>query len=308
MAASLRPPFTWKLLKTIRSSAGGRISPVKGVSIMGSLALRGTARFVTSPLRDLPDFVIIGAQKAGSTSLHHYLAQHQQITTGASRKEQQFFDRNYHRGVLWYRTNFPIREHWHWGRDGKRQRIIGEATPNYIFHPLVPQRMASLLPDAKLIALLRNPADRAISHYFHNVRKGFEHLSMEEAFAKEDERLAGERERMMNDEQYRGVTYLRHSYLSRGKYADQLEVWLQYYPRDQLLVLCSEDLFSAPQETLDRAFAFLGCESYRVNVERKYNQFPNPPVEDRIRKWLLGYFEPHNVRLSTLVGFEPGWN
>ena len=305
MTVSLRPPFTWKLLKTIRKGSGGQMASLRGVSTAGTLLLSGTARFVTSPIRELPDFVIIGAQKAGSTSLHHYLEQHPRIIAGAWRKEQQFFDRNYHRGVLWYRANFPIRGVKN--RNGKT-RIIGESTPNYIFHPLVPKRMASLLPDAKLIAILRNPVDRATSHYFHNVRKGFEHLPIEEAFRTEDERLAGERERMLADEGYRGVPYLRFSYLNRGRYAEQLEGWLQYYPPDQLLVLRSEDLFSAPQETVDRAFAFLGCESCPVNAERKYNQFPNPAVENRVREWLLEYFEPHNARLATLVGFDPAWN
>jgi hypothetical protein len=309
MIGSLRPPFTWKLLKTVRKGAGGRIASVRGVSSLSSVLVRGTARFVTSPLRDLPDFVIIGAQKAGSTSLHHYLAQHPQIITGMSRKEQQFFDRNYHRGTLWYRTNFPIRglNERRSRRNGK-QRLIGESTPNYIFHPLVPQRMASLLPDAKLIAILRNPVDRAISHYYHNVRKGFEHLDMEEAFLKEEVRLAGERERMLNDESYRGVPYLRFSYLSRGRYAEQLECWLQCYPPERLLVLRSEDLFSVPQETIERVFTFLGCAPYRINVERKYNQFPHPGVEGRIGRWLLEYFEPHNARLSTVLGFDPAWD
>jgi hypothetical protein len=279
----------------------------KGLSSLGTVLFGGAVRFATSPLRDLPDFVVIGVQKGGTTSLHHYLAQHPHVTMGMSRKEQHFFDTHYHRGLLWYRTDFPLRmlNNFRHNKNGTH-RVIGEGTPNYIFHPRVPERMASILPEAKLIVILRNPAERAISHYFHNMRHGFEHLALDEALSKESERLEGERNRMMSDEGYRSTSYLRHSYLSRGRYAEQLEQWLQYYPRKQFLLVCSEDLFRAPQETIDQVFAFLGCKPHLVNAERKYNKFPLPRVENRIREWLLEYFRPYNAQLSEL-GFKPDW-
>src|SRR5687768_16419575 len=112
---------------------------------------RRICRLFTAPIRDLPDFVVIGAQKAGTTSLHYYLSEHPGILIG-TRKEVHFFDRAYNRGTLWYRSSFPIR--------GLIDAIIGESTPNYIFHPCVPARMASLLPAARLIAVLRNPVER----------------------------------------------------------------------------------------------------------------------------------------------------
>src|SRR5215208_8528317 len=124
----------------------------------------------TAKLRPLPDFLILGAQKAGTTALYAYLRWHPQIT-GPSFKEVSFFDRHYARGERWYRAHLPMR----------RSSIVGEASPSYLFHPLAPERVAQMLPNARLVALLRNPVDRAFSHYQHEVALGREPLSFEAA-------------------------------------------------------------------------------------------------------------------------------
>src|SRR6266480_7948081 len=146
--------------------------------------LRGTYRAygrATASLRPLPDFLILGAQKAGTTALYAYLRQHPEIT-GPSWKEVSFFDRHYARGEAWYRGNFP-------NSLRARGKLVGEASPSYLFHPLAPERVAGLVPEAKLIALVRNPVDRAYSHYQHEVALGREPLSFEDAVAAEYERL-----------------------------------------------------------------------------------------------------------------------
>src|SRR5919201_3141433 len=169
--------------------------PVRRV-VGGAIRAYGHA---TAPLRPLPDFLIIGAQKAGTTALYAYLRWHPGIT-GPSWKEVSFFDRYYARGEAWYRGNMPSRpRQWLAERRNGRPPLVGEASPSYLFHPLAPERVANLLPRARLIAVLRNPVDRAFSHYQHELSLGREHLSFEEALDREDERLRGEVERMKQD-------------------------------------------------------------------------------------------------------------
>jgi Sulfotransferase domain len=146
---------------------------------------------VTAPVRPLPDFLILGAQKAGTTALYAYLRRHPAIT-GPSWKEVSYFDRHYARGEAWYRGNFP-------NRLRARDKLVGEASPSYLFHPLGPERARALVPEARLVALVRNPIDRALSHYHHEVALGRERLSFEEALEAEERRLLGEDERLLAD-------------------------------------------------------------------------------------------------------------
>src|SRR5437773_8026085 len=188
----------------------------------------------TSFARPLPDFLIIGAQKAGTTALYSYLRRHPHVT-GPSWKEVSFFDRHYTRGEAWYRGNFPnvIRA---------RGALVGEASPSYLFHPLAPERVAALVPDARLITLVRNPVDRALSHYHHEVALGREPLAFEEAIDAEPERTRGEEERLVGEPGYFSHAWWNYTYLARGRYAEQLERWLALFPPDQVLVLASYDL------------------------------------------------------------------
>jgi hypothetical protein len=144
--------------------------------------------WATSPFRPLPDFLLLGAQKAGTTALYEYLRRHPQIT-GPSWKEVSFFDRHWARGESWYRGNFP-------NLARTRGKLVGEASPSYVLHPLAPQRVQELVPDARLIVLVRNPVDRAFSQYNHEVALGREPLPFEEALDAEDERLRGEQGRL----------------------------------------------------------------------------------------------------------------
>ncbi|MFO7955055.1 sulfotransferase family protein [Thioalkalivibrio sp.] len=135
--------------------------------------------------RGLPDFIIIGAQKSGTTSLYAYLSQHPQLFP-SSTKEVHFFDGGldpsvdtFKKGMPWYRAHFPLRKNM-----GANQRTF-EASPLYIFNPLAPERIANVVPNVKIIALLRNPTERAISHFFHERRRGREPLAIDEALEKE---------------------------------------------------------------------------------------------------------------------------
>lgn len=194
-------------------------------------------------LRMLPDFIIIGAQRSGTTSLFNYLGQHPEIYQSFP-KETHYFSNHYQKGVGWYRSHFPLKVHKVIAESYlKRKFIAGEATPYYISHPLAPGRVHNLVPNVKLIVLLRNPVDRAYSHYHHQVKLGMEPLTFEEAIDAEEERISGEVERIKRDVQYRSFNLQNYSYLYRGVYIHQVRTWLEYFDREQFLVLESEVFF-----------------------------------------------------------------
>ncbi len=252
----------------------------------------------------LPSFLVIGGQRCGTSNLYELLSRHPLIGA-ALFKEVHYFDIKYDRGESWYAAHFPkICD----GEDSKASpRITGEATPYYMFHPHVHQRVARHLPDVKLIAILRNPVMRAYSHYQMEVRDGCEKLPFEEAIEREDERVAPDLERLTEDEDYYGFNHQHFTYISRGHYAEQLERWLTAFPRDRFLVLKSEDFFAEPDETLQRVFRFLGvpqCKFPDLTPNQKYPKYPK--ITDATRRKLEDYFASHNERLHQLFGLE--WN
>jgi hypothetical protein len=250
----------------------------------------------TAGLRPLPDFLILGAQKAGTTALYAYLRWHPHVT-GPSFKEVSFFDRHYAKGERWYRAHLPVR----------RRSRVGEASPSYLVHPLAPERVAGMLPGARLIALLRNPVDRAFSHYQHEVALGREPLSFEDAIDREHERMQGELERMLQDPSYFSLAWWNYTYVARGRYAEQLERWFAAFPREQLLVLFTEELSADTAATYRRVLDFLGVgardlESYPRIFDRDYADM-DPGTRARLEK----EFEDPNRRLASLLGRDLPW-
>jgi len=259
-------------------------------------------RLLTAPFRGLPAALIIGTQKGGTTSLFNYLVQHPKIRASFG-KEIHYFDLNYDRGVKWYRGRFPYRNRL---RDGA---LAVDASPYYLMHPLVPERAARLLPDAKLISLLRNPIERAYSHYQHEVRGGRESLSFDEALDNEPARLAGEEERLMTQPGYYSWNHHRYSYTKRGLYLEQLRRWLQHFPREQLLVLQSEWLFRDPAAACATVYQFLDLppqrlQRYRTFLDGKYER----TIPTELRSRLAAYFAPHNRELFQFLGQEFDWD
>ncbi|MBI3910658.1 MAG: sulfotransferase domain-containing protein [Armatimonadetes bacterium] len=267
-------------------------------------------RRLTAPARLLPDFIIIGGQRCGTTSLYRYLIRHPGVVP-ALKKEVHFFDNNFGKGIHWYRAHFPWALQRAYARQAlHRDMITGEASPYYIFHPLAPHRIAATIPHVRLIALLRNPIDRAYSHYQKEVWKGRESLSFEEAIEQEPKRLRGEREKIIENGDYQSIIYRRFSYLSRGVYADQIEAWQDLFPREQILMLKSEDLYRDPSATLHRVLAFLrlpDLPGWQPEGYRQYNRHAYPEMEGATRKRLAEYFAPHNRRLYELLGADFGW-
>ena len=255
--------------------------------------------WVTSPLRPLPDFLVLGAQKAGTTALYEYLRRHPRIT-GPSWKEVSFFDRHWARGERWYRGNFP-------NVTRTREKLVGEASPSYVFHPLAPQRVREVVPDARLVVLVRNPVDRAHSQYNHEVALGREPLPFEEALDAEEERLRGEDERMAADPRYFSREWWSHTYQARGRYAEQLERWLAVFPRERLLVLSSDDLGSDPARAHAQVLGFLGASPQRLDSYPRVYEREYAPMKPETRERLAAEFEEPNRRLYELLGRDLGW-
>jgi hypothetical protein len=268
------------------------------------LDVRARGRFLTrqatASRRALPDFIMIGGMKCGTTSLFQYLQGHPGVAE-VYVEEVHFFDLNYHRGLSWYRAHFPVREG---GGDGP---LCGDDSPYYIFHPLAAQRIRRDLPNVPLIVLLRDPVDRAYSHYHHERRRGREDLGFHEALEAEEGRLAGEEGRMVEDPSYASFEHQRHSYVSRGMYAEQLRRWFDLFPRDQFLVLQSEAMFRDPQPTFDRVLGFLGLPPMRLEDRRVHNPGSYAPMDEGVRERLSQRFRPHNEELFELIGERFDW-
>jgi sulfotransferase family protein len=260
-------------------------------------------------LRVLPDFLVIGAEKCGTTSLYQALTSHPDVHP-SRRKEPHYFDYHHARGETWYRAWFP----YVWVRALRRRRrgrfLTGEASPDYIFHPHAARRAHALLPEARLIAILRDPVERAFSHHQQQVRKGREPLSFEEAIAREPERVDAPLAEMARDDRLTVESVTRFSYLARGRYAEQIERWIAHYPRERLLVLFSEELSKEPAETLRRAFEFLGLDADGVAFDaapRRNVGGYEAAIEPSLRRRLEDAFAPHDARLRALLGRPPAW-
>ncbi len=245
------------------------------------------------------DFLIIGAQKCGTTSLFTYLVKCLNIITYGD-KEIHFFNRNFSQSIDWYKKQLT--------RGTAAGKLVsGEATPYYIFHPLVPDRVYKLFPNVKLIVLLRNPVDRAWSHYHHEVRRGFEQLSFEEAIAIEVDRLHGEIDKMLADETYHSFNHQHYSYLSRGIYVDQLKIWMGIFPRKQFLILKSEDFYANPATSIAQVLGFLGLPAVEIEDYERHNSGSYDEMPDALSQKLADYFRPHNQRLSEYLNRDFTW-
>src|SRR5687768_6479955 len=192
----------------------------------------------------LPTFIIIGAMKSGTTSLHHYLDLHPEIIMSKMKETNFFLEDNYRKGLKWYEGQFI-----------GQAKVYGETSPNYSKYPTlagIPQRMYSVVLEAKLIYILRDPIDRIISHYMHKCRTDSEKRSIAEVLSNLDD----------------------NHYVAASQYYRQLEQYLNYYPRERILILTAEELKTQPQATLKTIFKFLDVDDsfYSPEYARKFNQ------------------------------------
>lgn len=266
-------------------------------------------REATHAWRMLPDFIIIGGQRCGSTSLYRALTSHPDILP-ARIKEVHFFDLAYQQGLPWYQAHFPLNAVAKMTRKfsaAEPPALTGEASPYYLFHPLVPDRIKAVLPQVKLIVLLRDPVGRAYSHYQHYLAAGFERVSFEEAIELEPERLQGEEEKLLQDEAYYSYNHQMYSYLARGRYAEQLRRWWRHFPREQTLLIESEEFLKHPVAVSRRALEFAGISDpdWTPVLRENYHAKPySAPMSPETRRLLVEYFAPYNQELYELTGIQ----
>lgn len=251
-----------------------------------------------------PNFFILGAAKAGTTSLYHYLSQHPQV--GMSRtKETNYFalcndpldfrgpgDRDY------------INRHAVTSAEAYRDQFahcsgkvaVGEASPLYLYHPDVPDRLREFAPDARLVAILRDPVARAYSAFLHVVRDGREPLDdFGAALDRESERIADNWEHLWH-------------FRAMGLYHEQLRRYYQRFPREQIRVYLYEDLKADPHGVLADIFEFLGvdaCPSADPSILHNDARMPaerRPPLDPRVRDQLTDSFREDIAKLETLIG------
>ena len=235
----------------------------------------------------LPEFLGVGVQKGGTTTLQAMLQEHPGVFLPPA-KELHFFSLHYGEGEEWYRQQFAARE------PGQR---CGEITPYYLFHPEAPARIQRLLPAARLIVLLRDPVQRCLSGLFHSRRLGLEPLEVEQALAAEPARLAGA-EAVLAVSDSRHLSHQVHSYVSRSRYEQQLTRYEQWFPREQLLLLRSEDLFQNPQALWRRVLSFLELEQRalpngvgRRNAGAGEAEHVDPALVQMLRRQLAPTYE-----------------
>lgn len=269
-----------------------------------------TRRFgqLTAGARMVPSFLIVGAQRCGTTSMYKTLAGNPAILPAVLHKGVHYFDTGYGNSMAWYRGHFPMEASARRvERDTGVRPITGESSPYYMFHPLAGQRIAADLPGVRLLVLLRDPVERAYSAYTHEQARGFETESFERALSLEAERVAGEEERLIADPAYRSHTHQHNAYVTRGHYIDQLERLEKTFGRDALHVVDSGDLFSEAGPVFDGIMRFLGLPPWRPAEFKQHNARPRTTMSDALRDRLTAELAPYDERLATWLGRPPSW-
>ncbi len=267
---------------------------------------------------NLPNFLVVGAMKAGTSTLAHYLRQHPQIYM--PKIELHFFDKegNFEKGVDWYKEQF---------QQAEERQILGEKTPTYSYLPECPERIAGVVPEVKVVWIFRNPIDRAYSNYWHAVNAGVERLSFKEAIEQEENRKG------------KNIWF---GYKKRSKYIEQVNRYLEFFSREDMCFLFFEELLEEREVELNRIYEFLDISPHSPEPAQKnktyipssillqyyskklfgqgktFNYFSRlnhlfkteyPKMDEEVRAKLRNYFEPYNKSLFKLIGRKTeDWN
>jgi len=256
----------------------------------------------------LPSFLIVGAERCGTTSMFHVVRQHPVVFSGTlPRKEVHYFDHKYGHGLGWYQCHFPLTARTRLATRGAGRPVAFEATANYMFHPLAPERIHRDLPGVRLLVMVRDPVERAYSAHAHQLGFGFETEPFERALELEDARLEGEAERLAADPAYHSFNHDHYTYRARGYYADQLEKLAAIFGRDRIHVVDSGEFFDSPGPVYDEVLEFLRLPHLGYPAFTPQNARPRSPMPDAVRAALEEHFRPHDERLIAWLGHEPSW-
>jgi hypothetical protein len=265
-------------------------------------------RKLTAFRRLLPDFLIIGAQKAGTTSLYSHLTQHPCVGA-AFEKEVRYFNDHYTEGADWYRAHFPTkRSRDRMMRHSGLRLVTGEGEPSYLPNPVAAQRVMELLPDVRLIVMLRDPVKRAYSHYQHRFTRNRERRTFEEVCAADKEILKNGWQGLPTGDLVR-LGHAHYSYLPRGFYYEQLKSWMSVFPRESFLIIRAEDFFEDTQGIYDDVLEFLDLPNHQLQERKRHNvgKYAEPMAEDT-RQTLIEFFRPQNEQLYEFLDRDFGWD
>ncbi|MGC3994494.1 MAG: sulfotransferase [Propionicimonas sp.] len=252
-----------------------------------------------------PDFIILGAQRAGTTTLFRVLNEHPDVVRPTVTKGTGYFESNYGKGRAWYRSHFPIRALARW-RTGGRARTF-ESSGYYLFHPLSASRIAADLPNVRVVAMLRDPVERAYSAHRHELRRGFETEEFEPALALEAERLAGEEDRIRTQPGYDSFDHRHHAYVTRSRYADQVQRYVDALGPERVFIVDADRFFTEPQDELTELFAWLGLNPWLPAEVEQWNAQPREPMDDELRARLREEFAESDEKLRGLMRRPPSW-
>jgi hypothetical protein len=304
-SAGVRPARSrWDRLAYLREANSPRVAVKRATH-----SLVVTASLPTSRARMLPGFLIVGAQRCGTTSMARTLSEHPAVVNATMHKEVHYFDTAYDRSLAWYRSHFPLA-----ARARREAEAAGaapvafESSPYYMFHPLAPRRILHDLPGVKLLVLLRDPVERTYSAHAHEVAHGYETEPYERAMELEESRLAGEAERIVADPSYNSYSHQHHSYRIRGQYAEQVERLAGLFGGDRLHVVDSGDFFADPASVYDGVLDFLGLPRVPNPDFTPRNARPrSAPMPASIRAALDEHYRPYDERLARWLGRVPSW-
>lgn len=282
----------------------------------GAFRILGSA---TASRRPMPDFLLIGTKRGGTTSLYYDLLKVPQIVPlfpsarylpkANETKGVHFFDSNYHRGLRWYRSYMPTER----SRERAQRRIgrpviVGEASPYYLFHPLAAERAHAAVPDAKLLLLLRDPVQRTYSHWKERRRSNAEPLDFDAALAAEEGRLAGEEQKLIDDPRYYSYAYEQQSYVAQSRYVRALRRWADLYGMERILVVASEEYYSDQPGTVARVAQFLGVDGSSVAAGARMNAAPGEKLSPELQSRLSALFTEDNAQLEEMIGRSLPWS
>jgi hypothetical protein len=250
-----------------------------------------------------PSFFVAGTRKGGTTFLFRLLAAHPQVAEPLL-KELNFFSRHLRQNIEMYRSFFPIAP----SEKAGVKVITGESTPHYMYYPHGAAVIAKHFPEARILVTLREPAGRAFSEWRMNSDRGSETLSFEEALAREEERLAGDWNRCIADPSFWSVSLADYSYKRRGLYLEQIQRLHQHFPKENILVLRSSEVWKDTENTLRRVEAFLGLSSWLPDTIVPENVGTNKakPAAEAMQS-LKEYFRPYDQKLFQYLGWDGDW-
>jgi len=255
-----------------------------------------------------PDFLIVGAQKAGTTALYRYLEQHHQLLQNKSWKEVHYFDdvKNYQKGIVWYLGHFPYKIE-------KKNRLVFEATPEYLYYDHIPKLIKQDLGEMKIMIILRNPAERAYSAWkMYNSFQNNPHEHLREIY--DGRTFAESIYQEMNNEL--DIDNEPYHYIGRGKYVYQIENYLEYFAKDSILVLDFNNFKKNLKSMLDQVCNFLEIELFtrgeidvfetqKHNVGKKQEKSNS---DQATLELLKNHFIPYNKKLYELLNYRFGWS